>query len=63
MVLLASSEERGVAYMETANIDGETDLKVRLSAPTRPGQQRGPQWFGPEELHGVKMQVWTVLES
>ncbi|CAM9272870.1 unnamed protein product [Laminaria digitata] len=57
MVMLTSSETGGVAYIETANIDGETNLKIRTSAPTRPGQPPGPAWSTAEELHGVAMEV------
>ena len=32
IVLLASSGDRGCAYVETSSIDGETNLKLRLSA-------------------------------
>jgi magnesium-transporting ATPase (P-type) len=34
MVLLASSEMFGSAYIETSNIDGEANLKVKNSAPS-----------------------------
>ncbi|CAM9905308.1 unnamed protein product, partial [Choristocarpus tenellus] len=37
IVLLCTSETGGVGYIETANIDGETNLKIRSSAPTREG--------------------------
>ena len=29
LVLLTSSEDQGMAYIETSNLDGETNLKVR----------------------------------
>jgi magnesium-transporting ATPase (P-type) len=31
MVLLASAEEDGLCYVETANLDGETNLKVKYA--------------------------------
>lgn len=57
LVLLTSSEDGGVAYIETANIDGETNLKIRTSVPTSHGQPPGPRWSSPEEIHGVSMEV------
>eukprot|EP01012_Entosiphon_sulcatum_P039111 TRINITY_DN5119_c0_g2_i1.p1 TRINITY_DN5119_c0_g2~~TRINITY_DN5119_c0_g2_i1.p1 ORF type:complete len:2092 (+),score=538.26 TRINITY_DN5119_c0_g2_i1:622-6897(+) len=33
ILLLSSSEEEGVAYVETANLDGETNLKPKRSLP------------------------------
>ena len=33
LVLLASSEDQAMAYIETSNLDGETNLKVRKKHP------------------------------
>lgn len=33
IVLISSSEPAGVAYIETSNLDGETNLKIRQALP------------------------------
>ncbi|VBB25702.1 unnamed protein product, partial [Acanthocheilonema viteae] len=37
IVLLSSSEPAGVAYIETSNLDGETNLKIRQALPRTAG--------------------------
>lgn len=34
IVLLSSSEPAGMAYVETSNLDGETNLKIRRALPS-----------------------------
>ena len=33
LILLASSEPKGMAYIETSNLDGETNLKLKQALP------------------------------
>ena len=32
MIILATSDEQGTAYIETSNIDGESNLKMKVAA-------------------------------
>ena len=49
MILLASSDDTGITYIETSNIDGETNLKIKTAAHTAPV---GSAWKHPTELAG-----------
>ena len=49
LVPLASSGEGGKCYIETANIDGETNLKLRKCAACNEGGT-GPGWDSAEAL-------------
>ncbi len=40
IVLVASSGEGGMCYIETANLDGETNLKIRTAVLVRPSCRR-----------------------
>lgn len=53
MILLTSSETGGNCYIETSNIDGETNLKIKQAAQTNV-DGTGPIWDGqgPEALFG-----------
>ena len=37
MVILTSTEDNGVAYVNTMNLDGETNLKIKRSHPSTLG--------------------------
>lgn len=47
VIILSSSDTSGVVYIETANIDGETNLKLKNSAKSGPN---GPVWKSPSDL-------------
>ena len=49
MILLTSSEDFGNGYVETANIDGESNLKLKTSAKTG---ENGPRWKEETEWMG-----------
>lgn len=51
ILLLASSEAGGLCYIETSNIDGETNLKVKQAAHTA-ADGNGPAYRTVEDLHG-----------
>jgi P-type E1-E2 ATPase len=48
LVVLATSEQGGVSYIETANIDGESNLKVKMSASID-GNGDSDRWGSDEE--------------
>lgn len=62
IVLLTTSETSGMAYTETSNIDGETNLKIKCSAPTNPSSTR-PAWVIPEDLADVELRVLCELPN
>ena len=45
MLLLYSSDPHGVCYIETANLDGETNLKQRQVVRDLPRQVCGSHWL------------------
>lgn len=47
MIILTSSDPMGHVYLETSNIDGETNLKLRNSAKT---SSTGSVWKTPNDL-------------
>ncbi|PAA79701.1 hypothetical protein BOX15_Mlig025770g1 [Macrostomum lignano] len=51
ILLLSSSEPKGICYIETANLDGETNLKVRQSLPATSEHKQ------PSQLHSLQGQL------
>ncbi|KAF8368155.1 hypothetical protein PRIPAC_85984, partial [Pristionchus pacificus] len=51
LVLLSSSEPAGIAYIETSNLDGETNLKIRKGLPQTAGLVHRDKLT--KELHGT----------
>lgn len=49
LVMLVTSEALGSAYVETSNIDGEANMKVKCSAPS--GVNGLPAWKNALQLH------------
>jgi P-type E1-E2 ATPase len=57
VVILATSEEEGRCFIETSNLDGETNLKRRVAVkPTA-------QAVGWRELHGAPLPQEAVCAS
>lgn len=60
MLLLTSSEPGGLCYIQTSNIDGETNLKVKQAAATA-ADGNGPSFKEPADLHGCA-RVYVLSE-
>lgn len=48
LLLMMSSDEKGVVYVDTMNLDGETNLKEKLT---------------PKDVHDVKGQMIPLLQG
>lgn len=48
LLVISSSEPDGLAYIETSNLDGETNLKIKQASPNT------AQFTSPESLRGFK---------
>ncbi|KNE56612.1 phospholipid-translocating P-type ATPase, flippase [Allomyces macrogynus ATCC 38327] len=57
LVLLASSEQDGLCYIETANLDGETNLKIKQARPETTG------WVHAADLAGVHGRIECELPN
>ena len=62
-VLLASSGDLGCAYIETSSIDGETNLKLRLSAKSKLHQQLESKLSSPKETMEDAIQRLSTFTS
>uniref|UniRef100_A0A915D5Y4 Phospholipid-transporting ATPase n=1 Tax=Ditylenchus dipsaci TaxID=166011 RepID=A0A915D5Y4_9BILA len=51
LVLLSSSEPEGMAYIETSNLDGETNLKIRQALPV------SAEFTSTEQLNSMKAEI------
>ncbi|KAJ2370861.1 aminophospholipid translocase [Coemansia sp. RSA 2610] len=57
LVLLSSSEPEGMCYIETSNLDGETNLKVKQALPETAGM------LTPADLAGLNGHLKTELPN
>ncbi|KAJ2753640.1 aminophospholipid translocase, partial [Coemansia nantahalensis] len=57
IVLLSSSEPEGICYVETSNLDGETNLKVKQALPETAGL------LTPADLCGLRGHLKTELPN
>jgi len=51
LVILSTSETQGTCYIETANLDGETNLKIRQALPET------AEYDSPEKLRSIQREV------
>ncbi|KAI1710667.1 cation transport ATPase (P-type) domain-containing protein [Ditylenchus destructor] len=51
LVLISSSENEGMAYIETSNLDGETSLKIRQALPI------SSELTSPDQLNGMEAEI------
>ena len=72
LILLSSSEPQGMCYIETANLDGETNLKIRSSLMSTSQLTEGSelsQLYGEVEAEAPNRQLYefagniTILGS
>ena len=58
LVLLSSSEDQGMAYIETSNLDGETNLKVRKMLQESTGLEYIKHYPGETIADGFSNAAW-----